>query len=132
MNQKPEAGADGEGQELTGRGMGEAVDFLSQDNHIFINKLNYICKNYDTSFKDVSHTQASFWPTIRALLRLRLTHALLRLIGETHENDDGGHGADPAGEAAPRRQRDLRQGRLPAIKAVDDREPPADHDSGDS
>ena len=39
---------------LTGAGMGESDDYLSQENHIFINKLNYICKNYDTSFKDVS------------------------------------------------------------------------------
>ena len=42
---------------LTGDGMGESDDYLSQDNHIFINKLNYICKNYDTSFKDVSQRQ---------------------------------------------------------------------------
>ena len=34
--------------------MGESDDYLSQENHIFINKLNYMCKNYDTSFKDVS------------------------------------------------------------------------------
>ena len=39
---------------LTGDGMGESDDYLSQENHLFINKLNYICKNYDTSFKDVS------------------------------------------------------------------------------
>ena len=39
---------------LTGSGMGENEDYLSHENHIFINKLNYICKNYDTSFKDVS------------------------------------------------------------------------------
>ena len=43
-----------EGEELTGNGIGEKVDFLSQENHIFVNKLNYICKNYDTNFKDVS------------------------------------------------------------------------------
>lgn len=39
---------------LTGNGIGERIDFLSQENHIFVNKLNYICKNYDNSFKDVS------------------------------------------------------------------------------
>ena len=39
---------------LTGHGMGESDDYLSQENRIFINKLNYICKNYDTSFQDVS------------------------------------------------------------------------------
>ena len=53
-NQRSAAAKDGDGPELTGKGMGEAIDFLNQDNHIFINKLNYICKNYDTSFKDVS------------------------------------------------------------------------------
>ena len=35
-------------------GIGENEDFLERDNQLFINKLNYICKNYDTSFKDVS------------------------------------------------------------------------------
>lgn len=39
---------------LTGTGIGESVNFLNEKNHIFINKLNYICKNYDQSFKDVS------------------------------------------------------------------------------
>ena len=39
---------------LTGEGLGEKEDFLTAENHLFINKLNYICKNYDTSFKDVS------------------------------------------------------------------------------
>lgn len=52
MKQKPK-GAE-EGDELTGNGIGERLDFLTQDNHIFINKLNYMCKNYDSSFKDVS------------------------------------------------------------------------------
>ena len=35
-------------------GLGEDIDFLTHENHIFLNKLNYICKHYDTSFKDVS------------------------------------------------------------------------------
>ena len=35
-------------------GLGENEDFLERDNQLFINKLNYICKNYDTAFKDVS------------------------------------------------------------------------------
>ena len=35
-------------------GLGEDINFLTAENHIFLNKLNYICKNYDTSFKDVS------------------------------------------------------------------------------
>ena len=35
-------------------GLGENEDFLDRDNQMFINKLNYICKNYDNSFKDVS------------------------------------------------------------------------------
>ena len=39
---------------LTGSGLGEGEDFLKGENHLFINKLNYICKHYDTSFKDVS------------------------------------------------------------------------------
>jgi len=39
---------------LTGNGMGEVDDFLSSQNHLFINKLNFICKNYDESFKDVT------------------------------------------------------------------------------
>ena len=42
--------------ELSGIGIGEQEDFLKHENHIFINKLNYICKNYDQSFKDVSKT----------------------------------------------------------------------------
>ena len=36
-------------------GLGEDIDFLTNENHIFLNKLNYICKHYDTSFKDVSY-----------------------------------------------------------------------------
>ena len=28
--------------------------FIDKKNHIFINKLTYLCKNYDTAFKDVS------------------------------------------------------------------------------
>ena len=40
--------------DLSGDGLGEAENFLNQENHVFINKLNYICKNYDSSFKDVS------------------------------------------------------------------------------
>ena len=40
--------------ELDGTGLGENEDFLTHENHIFINKLNYICKNYDSSFRDVS------------------------------------------------------------------------------
>ena len=39
---------------LTGDGIGEKEDFLTTENHLFINKLNYICKNYDKSFSDVS------------------------------------------------------------------------------
>ena len=39
---------------LSGTGIGETENFLNQENHIFINKLNYICKNYDQSFNDVS------------------------------------------------------------------------------
>ena len=39
---------------LTGNGLGEKEDFLTTENHLFINKLNYICKNYDKSFADVS------------------------------------------------------------------------------
>lgn len=35
-------------------GLGENEDFLDRDNQIFINKLNYMCKHYDDSFKDVS------------------------------------------------------------------------------
>ena len=35
-------------------GIGETEDFLERDNQLFINKLNYICKHYDSSFKDVS------------------------------------------------------------------------------
>ncbi len=52
MNQK--SASKPEENELTGLGIGESIDFLNTDNHIFINKLNYICKNYDNSFKDVS------------------------------------------------------------------------------
>ena len=37
-----------------GLGLGENQNFLDRENQIFINKLNYICKNYDTAFKDVS------------------------------------------------------------------------------
>ena len=40
--------------QLTGDGIGENEDFLNSENHLFINKLNYICKNYDSSFRDVS------------------------------------------------------------------------------
>ena len=42
------------GKERKEPGIGETEDFLDRDNQLFINKLNYICKNYDTSFKDVS------------------------------------------------------------------------------
>lgn len=52
-NQKSAAKAD-ESNEMTGAGLGESTDFLGTENHIFLNKLNYICKNYDTNFKDVS------------------------------------------------------------------------------
>ena len=52
---------------LTGAGIGEAVNFLNEKNHIFINKLNYICKNYDQSFKDVSNNQV-FPPSCRLTL----------------------------------------------------------------
>ena len=62
--------------------MGEKDDFLSQENHLFINKLNYICKNYDTSFKDVS---LSFPPRNHLLIN---TH--YSLIGEKHETAIGG------------------------------------------
>ena len=56
INQKGKSAVEKAAQDLglTGDGMGESDDYLSQENHIFINKLNYICKNYDTSFKDVS------------------------------------------------------------------------------
>ena len=56
MNQKGKSAIEKAAQDLglTGDGIGESDDFLSQENHIFINKLNYVCKNYDTSFKDVS------------------------------------------------------------------------------
>ena len=37
-------------------GLGETEEFLDRDNQLFINKLNYICKHYDDSFKDVSLT----------------------------------------------------------------------------
>ena len=53
MNSKKPQGAAEDSDELTGSGIGERIDFLGQDNHIFINKLNFICKNYDTNFKDV-------------------------------------------------------------------------------
>ena len=53
MNSKKPQGAAEDSDELTGSGIGECIDFLGQDNHIFINKLNFICKNYDTNFKDV-------------------------------------------------------------------------------
>jgi len=32
-------------------------DFFDSENHIYINKLNHICKNYDTAFKDVRKTK---------------------------------------------------------------------------
>ena len=51
-SKKAAAAADDEG--LSGSGIGEQINFLNEKNHIFINKLNYICKNYDQSFKDVS------------------------------------------------------------------------------
>lgn len=41
-------------EEALGLGLGENQNFLDRENHIFINKLNYICKNYDQAFKDVS------------------------------------------------------------------------------
>ena len=33
--------------------------FIDKKNHIFINKLTYLCKNYDTAFKDVSFVSLS-------------------------------------------------------------------------
>lgn len=42
-------------------------DFFDSENHIYINKLNHICKNYDTAFKDVRNRYPlpnhflSFW-----------------------------------------------------------------------
>lgn len=47
-----------QGVELTGDGLGESDDFFNRQNHLFINKLNYICKHYDTAFNDVSLTDA--------------------------------------------------------------------------
>ena len=41
-------------KQLSEAGLGENEDFLERDNQLFINKLNYICKHYDSSFKDVS------------------------------------------------------------------------------
>ena len=41
-------------------GLGEDINFLTAENHIFLNKLNYICKNYDQSFKDVSKGLVQF------------------------------------------------------------------------
>ena len=35
-------------------GLGENEEYMDRENSIFINKLNYICKNYDVAFKDVS------------------------------------------------------------------------------
>ena len=32
------------------------MENITSENHIFINKLNYICKNYEAHFKDVSIT----------------------------------------------------------------------------
>ena len=54
-------------------GLGEDQNFLDQENHIFINKLNYICKNYDQSFKDVSVMLASvyFWQNSLSLVTHR-------------------------------------------------------------
>ena len=51
QNKKSKTGRE---PDLSGEGLGEAENFLNQENQIFINKLNYICKNYDSSFKDVS------------------------------------------------------------------------------
>ena len=87
-NQRPAAAKDGDGPELTGKGMGEQIDFLNQDNHIFINKLNYICKNYDTSFKDVSDLV-----TLRLICPSLILMVVIAPLGETHEIDDGGYGA---------------------------------------
>jgi hypothetical protein len=39
---------------LSGDGIGEKENFLTHQNHLFINKLNYMCRNYDSAFKDVS------------------------------------------------------------------------------
>ena len=59
-----------------GLGLGENQNFLDRENQIFINKLNYICKNYDTAFKDVSKIQSA------------LIHEIL-LPGEIFETSDG-------------------------------------------
>ena len=62
-------------------GLGENQNFLDRENHIFLNKLNYICKNYDTAFKDVSHTLRVIPP-----------------LGETPETSDGRPSPGPDGE----------------------------------
>ena len=59
-----------------GLGLGENQNFLDRENQIFINKLNYICKNYDTAFKDVSK------------LFFNLYHEILS-SGEIFETSDG-------------------------------------------
>lgn len=80
---KKSAAQGGEGNEMTGAGLGESLDFLNTENHIFLNKLNYICKNYDTNFKDVSATNN----------QSTLANSLLMCSGETHESASGGLGA---------------------------------------
>ena len=59
LSQAP-ADAPATGQAAATPGLGEDINFLTAENHIFLNKLNYICKNYDQSFKDVSNRLLPF------------------------------------------------------------------------
>ena len=99
---------------LTGEGLGEKEDFLTTENHLFINKLNYICKNYDTNFKDVSNNQLlSSWDS-------QLSFSLSQ-IGENFETHDGRASFAPDWKAAFGRERNCQQSRLLAVESIDDR-----------
>ena len=89
--QKTKVADSDERAELTGRGLGESIDFMNQENHIFLNKLTYICKNYDTSFKDVSRLRFSRLLELPCVLHLGNTDRSLnrscafRRIGEKNK-----------------------------------------------
>ena len=121
QKQKGEKPAEELGGALSGLGIGERENFLGQDNHIFINKLNYICKNYDQSFKDVS-----------ASLLYRSASLTLYYFqpGKKYETAGRRVVGSPGRQAETRGERELRQGGLLAVKVAHYREASADHDSG--
>ena len=101
-----------------GLGLGENQNFLDRENQIFINKLNYICKNYDTAFKDVSKIHS-------ALIRKILSS------GKIFETSDGWPSPGLNGETASDNQWGSRQSWFRTNLGLDNREAPSNDSARD-